>query len=128
MLMIRLQRTGRKNDPNFRVVLTDKKNAPKSGSFLEILGFLNPKTKQKKLDGERIKYWIGKGAKVSPTVHNMLVQEKIIEDKKINVVPPPKKEEVKAEEKPKKENLVQENRAEVKTEEAPKEGIDNIEK
>src|SRR3989344_7835085 len=100
MLMIRLQRFGRKNDPNFRVVLTDKRNAPKSGKFLEILGFNNPKTKQKKLEAERIKYWIGKGAKVSPTVHNMLISEKIVEGKRINVVPPPKKEEIRVEEKP----------------------------
>lgn len=90
MLMVRLQRFGRKNDPGFRVVLTDKRNAPKSGSFLEILGFNNPKTKQRKLEGERIKYWISKGAQISPTVHNMLVQEKIIEKPKINVVPLPK--------------------------------------
>src|SRR3989344_5398910 len=89
MLMIRLQRFGRKNDPNFRVVLTDKRNATKSGKFLEILGFKNPKTKQKKLEAERIKYWIEKGAKISPTVHNMLISEKIIEGKKINVVPKP---------------------------------------
>jgi small subunit ribosomal protein S16 len=87
MLMIRLQRFGRKNDPGFRVVLTDKRNAPKSGNFLEILGFSNPKTKQKKLEGERIKYWISKGAKLSTTIHNMLISEKIIEGKKISVVP-----------------------------------------
>ena len=91
MLMIRLQRFGRKNDPNFRVVLTDKKNAPKSGRFLEILGFNNPKTKQKKLEAERIKYWIKNGAKLSPTVHNMLIQEKIVEGKKIGMAPIPKK-------------------------------------
>src|SRR3989338_1781724 len=104
MLMIRFQRVGRKNDPNFRVVLTDKRNAPKSGKFLEILGFNNPKTKQKKLEGERIKYWIEKGAKVSPTVHNMLISEKIIEGTKINVIPIPK---AVPEEKPIEEPLVQ---------------------
>ncbi|MBY0376838.1 30S ribosomal protein S16, partial [Patescibacteria group bacterium] len=40
---IRLQRIGRKNDPAFRVVLTDSKNSTKSGRFLEILGTYNPK-------------------------------------------------------------------------------------
>lgn len=90
MLMIRLQRFGRKNDPSFRVVLTDKRNAPKSGKFLEVLGFSNPKTKQKKIEAERIKYWISKGAKLSSTMHNMLISEKTIEGKKINVVPIPK--------------------------------------
>lgn len=89
MLMIRFQRFGRKNDPAFRVVLTDKRNAPKSGKFLEVLGFKNPKTKEKKLDVERIKYWISKGAKTSATVHNLFISEKIFEGKKINVVPRP---------------------------------------
>lgn len=39
------------------------------------------------LDGERIKYWISNGAQVSDTVHNILVGQKIIEGKKINVLP-----------------------------------------
>jgi len=36
MLKIRLQRIGRKNDPSFRVVLTDSKNSTKSGKFLHL--------------------------------------------------------------------------------------------
>lgn len=116
MLMIRLQRFGRKNDPTFRFVLTDKRNAPKSGKFLEILGFKNPKTKEKKMDAERIKYWLSVGAKTSVTVHNMLISEKIVEGEKINVVPVPKKEEPKveekSEEKPKENPEVKENKAE----------------
>ena len=43
MLMIRLQRTGRKHIPSFRVVLTDKRNSTKSGKTLETLGFFNAK-------------------------------------------------------------------------------------
>lgn len=99
MLMIRLQRFGRKNDPSFRVVLTDKRNAPKSGKFLEILGFYNPRTKAKNVKGDRVKYWISKGAKLSATTHNLFIDEKIIEAKKINIVPLAKiKEEIKPEE------------------------------
>lgn len=101
MLKIRLQRFGRKNDPKFRVVLTDSKNSAKTGKFLEILGFYNPVQKEKKIEGERIKYWIGQGAQASDTVHNILVKEKIINDKTINVLPkkrPIKKEEPKIEE------------------------------
>ncbi len=107
--MIRLQRFGRKNNPSFRVVLTDKRNSTKSGKFSEILGFKNPKTKEKKLEAERIKYWISKGAKVSPTMHNMLITEKIITGKKINMIPLPKKETAKIEDKPNKEPEVLEN-------------------
>ena len=87
MLKIRLQRIGRKNDPSFRAVLTDSKNSTKSGRFLEILGTYNPKAGEKKLDNDRIKYWIGKGAKCSDTMHNFLVHDKTISGKKVNVLP-----------------------------------------
>lgn len=103
MLMIRLQRFGRKNDPNFRVVLTDKRNATKSGKFLEILGFYNPKTKAKKIEGERVKYWISKGAKLSATANNLLLKEKVIIGKAINVVPKPKAKPVEPEKVPAEE-------------------------
>ena len=87
MLKIRLQRIGRKNDPSFRAVLTDSKNSAKSGKFLEIVGTYNPKQGEAKFDGERVKYWISKGAKLSETMHNFLVRQKIIEGKKVNVLP-----------------------------------------
>jgi small subunit ribosomal protein S16 len=86
MLKIRLQRTGRKNDPSFRVVLTDSKNAAKSGKFLEVLGNYSPKLGTTSFEGERIKQWLKNGAKLSSTVHNFLIKEKIIEGKKINVL------------------------------------------
>jgi small subunit ribosomal protein S16 len=87
MLKIRLQRIGRKNDPSFRAVLTDSKNSTKSGRFLEILGTYNPKEGVKTLNNDRIKYWMSKGAQTSDTMHNFLVQDKVIEGKKINVLP-----------------------------------------
>jgi len=85
--MIRLQRVGRKHDPSFRVVLTDKRNGPQSGKFLEVLGSYNARFGTPSLKGDRIKYWVGKGAKLSDTLHNLLVSEKVIEGKKINVLP-----------------------------------------
>ncbi len=84
MLKIRLQRTGRKNDPAFRVVLTDSKNATKSGKFLEILGSYNVKSGEVLFKGDRIKEWIKNGAQVSDTVYNFLVGQKIIDGKKKN--------------------------------------------
>lgn len=86
MLKIRLQRTGRKNDPSFRAVVTDSKNAAKSGKFLEVVGFYEPKKGATSFDGARIKEWIKNGAQVSGTLHNFLVKEKIIEGKKRNVL------------------------------------------
>ncbi len=87
MLKIRLQRVARKHIPIFRVVLTDSKNSTKSGKFHEVLGTYNLMTDEKKVDAERIKYWISKGAQPSGTVHNYLVHERIIPGKKINVLP-----------------------------------------
>ncbi len=90
MLMIRLQRVGRKNDPSFRVVLTPKTNGTRSGKFLEILGAYNPRTKKIQLKEERIRACLKNGAQTSSTLHNLLVKSKVIEGKKINVVRLPK--------------------------------------
>jgi small subunit ribosomal protein S16 len=87
MLMIRLQRTGRRNQPFFRVVLTDSRNGAKSGRFKEILGSYDPKAGNVDLKGDRIKHWIEMGAQTSGTVHNFLVDQKIVEGKKENVLP-----------------------------------------
>ena len=87
MLKIRLQRIGRKNDPAFRVVLTDSKNSTKSGKFLEVLGMYNPKMGTTAFNSERIIKAIKDGAQASATVHNLLVKEKIIEGKAKNVLP-----------------------------------------
>lgn len=86
MLKIRLQRTGRKNNPSFRVVLTDSKNATQSGKFKEILGSYDVLGGNTVFNQERIKYWISKGAQTSDTVNNFLVKQKIIEGKVKNVL------------------------------------------
>lgn len=87
MLKIRLQRVGKKHDPSFRVVLIDVQKGPKSGKHLEILGFYDAIRKVKQIKGDRVRYWIEKGAQISDTVHNVLVSEKIIDGKKKNVLP-----------------------------------------
>lgn len=99
--MIRLQRTGRKNEAHFRVVLTDSKNSTKSGKFLEVLGFYNPHSGVFEVKADRVKHWMSMGVQVSDTVHNFLVTKKIIEAKKKNVLskksPTKKRKETKAE-------------------------------
>lgn len=86
MLKIRLQRIGRKNEAQFRAVLTDSKNSTKSGKFLEILGTYNPKSGVANFKADRVKEWIGKGAQATDTVHNFLVHHKIVDGKKRNVL------------------------------------------
>jgi len=90
MLVIRLTRIGKKNQPAYRVVLTEKTN-PVRGKFQEILGSYNAQLKTKELKVDRIKYWLSKGAQASATVHNLLVSEKIISDKKVKAWHPKKK-------------------------------------
>ena len=85
-----MQRIGRKNDPAFRVVLTEKRSKPKSGQQ-EILGSYHPKTKETVLKNERILYWMSKGAQVSPTVRNLLISKKVMEGKTIPKGRPPVK-------------------------------------
>lgn len=87
MLKIRLQRTGRTNNPSYRVVVTEHTNGPKSGRATEVVGSYNPKSKERVLDGERIKYWLSKGAQASGTMHNMLISAGITSGKKMNVLP-----------------------------------------
>ena len=86
MLKIRLQRVGKKHDPSFRVVLTDSKNSTKSGRFLEILGSYDARKGEPRLEAEKIKYWISKGAQPTETLHNLLVDAKIVSAPKKNVL------------------------------------------
>ncbi len=99
MLKIRLQRTGRKNDPYFRLIVTEQARKPKTTQFAEILGSYDVKRGEFTAKADRVNHWMSVGAQASPTVHNLLVSKKIISGKKINVLPkksPVKKEEKKA--------------------------------
>jgi len=87
MITIRLQRRGRKNDPSFRLIVVDSHRAAKTGDFLEIVGTYDARVDRVELKADHIKEWIKNGATVSDTVHNILVNQKVIEGKKINVLP-----------------------------------------
>jgi small subunit ribosomal protein S16 len=88
MLKIRLQRVGRLHEPIFRLVLTDSRNSTKSGKYLEMLGTFDARRGQNsKFDAEKITRWITAGARPSDTVHNLLVDKKIIAGKKLNKLP-----------------------------------------
>ncbi len=106
MLVIRLLRIGKKNQPSFKIVVTEKRRSSSSKMFIEEVGFLNPLLKEKKLKKERIKYWLSVGAKPSATVFNLLVSEKIIQGKKIpkHKVKKKKEEEKAKETKPSSDN------------------------
>lgn len=83
MLQIRLLRVGKKHKPSFRLVLVNKGKRP--GKYLENLGFYTPTKKENKtenLNNEKITYWISKGAQMTPTVHNILLDARVITGKK----------------------------------------------
>ncbi|OGZ79064.1 MAG: 30S ribosomal protein S16 [Candidatus Staskawiczbacteria bacterium RIFOXYD2_FULL_37_9] len=85
MLTIRLTRKGKKNQPFFRVVLVDKRRSSTGGRAVEDLGYVDPLKKRKSFKKERILYWISKGAKPSATIHNLLISEKIVDEKKVKI-------------------------------------------
>lgn len=124
MLVIRFLRAGKKHQPFFQIVVTDKRNPPRGGRFVEKVGFFNPLTKEFSLKKERIQYWLSKGAKASDRVHNLLIKEKVLEGKSISVHSRKKK---KTEEKPKEETK-KEPKAEEKKEEKPAEEVKPEEK
>ena len=67
--------------------MTEHTRGPKTGNFVEKLGSYNPRTKEKTINADRVKYWISVGAQPSDTMHNILVTEGVIAGKKINVLP-----------------------------------------
>ena len=77
MLVIRLQKVGKKHTATFRIVATQKTAGPRR-KYLELLGNVNRKTKAISLNKDRILYWISKGARPSDTLHNLLVSQGVI--------------------------------------------------
>jgi small subunit ribosomal protein S16 len=79
MVVIRLARGGAKKRPFFNMVVTDSRNA-RDGRFIERVGFYDPKApagrESLRVDGERLAYWTGKGAQVSPTVARLVKAKK----------------------------------------------------
>jgi len=70
---IRLFKVGRKHQGSFRIVAQDTKTK-RGGRFLEILGSFNPSGLGKKiiLKGERLNFWLSKGAKPTEAVAKIL--------------------------------------------------------
>ena len=77
MLTIRLSRIGKKKKPFYRVVVTES-SRPRDGRFVEIVGTYDPlkKPAEVKLDAERIKHWISRGAQPSDTVRSIIRRQK----------------------------------------------------
>ena len=120
MLVIRLSRTGKSAQPSYRVIVSEKSKDP-WGKYLEILGHYYPKKEAKLVDlkEERLKYWIGKGAQLSETVNNILINQGVINTKKVRMVKISKRRAAKAAESKKASEAA--SKAEAPKAEAPAE-------
>jgi len=96
MVIIRLRRTGKKNDPTYRIVVTDQRKSVYS-PYIDILGNYDPGTKKIVLDKVKALAWMNKGAKPTNTVSKLFEKEgikhKLIVIKKFRAV---SKEELEA--------------------------------
>jgi small subunit ribosomal protein S16 len=70
---IRLTRMGAKSKPFYRIVAADT-DFPRDGRFLEILGNYDPKKNPAEITIKeaRVRAWLAKGAKATPTVASLL--------------------------------------------------------
>ncbi len=73
MLKIRLRRMGSRNRPFYRVVVSDGRQTP-TASALEEIGHYDPRAAEGglEIDAERVDYWVGNGAQLSPSVRKLL--------------------------------------------------------
>lgn len=75
MVMIRLARVGAKKQPYYRIVAIEKDRA-RNGRCIEVIGTYNPRTSPAsvELKHERVAYWRGVGAQLSPTVAKLVAK------------------------------------------------------
>ena len=77
---IRLKRMGAKKKPYYRIIVADSRS-PRDGRFIEELGSYDPLKDPSviKVDGEKAKEWIAKGAQPTDTVKTLLKRAGVVE-------------------------------------------------
>ena len=88
MLVIRMSRHGTKKRPHYAIVVADS-HSPRDGRFIEKIGFHNPllpkdHVDRLKLDLDKAKEWMKKGARPSDRVHRFLANAGVVEPLKKN--------------------------------------------
>ncbi len=77
MLAIRMQRTGRKGHPEFRIIVQESALSPTSGRVVARIGHHNPHTKETVLDTEKVSFYLENGAQPSERVVKLLKDQKV---------------------------------------------------
>ena len=79
MVKIRLRRMGKKKSPFYRIVVADSRY-PRDGRFIEELGFYDPMKNpvEIKVDADKMKEWLVKGAQPTETVKSLLKKSGVI--------------------------------------------------
>ena len=92
MLTIRLQRAGKRNSPQYTVVLAQK-TAANQKQFVEVLGSYNPHTKELAIRSQdRLNYWMNdQHVPLSATVHNLFVTKELVKADKVHAFAIPNK-------------------------------------
>ncbi|HMQ01743.1 MAG TPA: 30S ribosomal protein S16 [Candidatus Doudnabacteria bacterium] len=92
MLTIRLQRAGKRNTPQYKLVLAQR-TAANQKQFVEMLGAYNPHTKELHIRSQdRLNYWMNEQhVPLSATVHNLFVTKEILKAEKTKAFTIPKK-------------------------------------
>ncbi len=82
-IIIRMKRMGKTNTAFYRIVVANERKSAKGGPYIDEIGFYNPvkNPAEIKVDADKAKAWLAKGAKVSETVKSIL--------KKIGAYTPP---------------------------------------
>ncbi|MEO3693717.1 MULTISPECIES: 30S ribosomal protein S16 [unclassified Roseateles] len=79
MVVIRLSRSGSKKRPFYNIVVADSRER-RDGRFIERVGFYNPvasgAAEKLRVALDRVTYWTGVGAQVSPTVERLVGESK----------------------------------------------------
>ena len=80
MVKMRLRRMGAKKAPFYRVVVADSRY-PRDGRFIEEIGYYNPQIEpaEVKLDADKAKAWLAKGAQPTETVKSLLKKSGIVD-------------------------------------------------
>ncbi len=77
MLVIRLQRNGRKSRAFYRLVVQDSRRTPTSGKVVALVGHYDPHSKDVVVNQERVQFFLDHGAQPSDRVISILEQQKI---------------------------------------------------